>query len=137
MNPSRLPFPVRQRFGITLVESVAALSLLAVLTAAVIPVLSRTSQLRRKVDQREVALNAISNLLERASLLNTWNDTTVQAQTVELVSPLDLPSPEWKVMVTQESSIPLQRVEVTLSWQQPAGMRGSVSLVRWFAEEQP
>ena len=72
------------RHGTTLIEMGAALALLGTVLALLVPVLSRTSGLRESVDRREVALNTVANLLERASLVASPTPETLQPMADQL-----------------------------------------------------
>ena len=120
------------RRGTTLIEMGAALALLGTVLALLVPVLSRTSGLRESVDRREVALNTVANLLERASLVTQPTPETLQPIADQLATESEIAVPQWKIVVTPEQSPPLNRVEVSLSWQCSHAVRSSVSLVRWY-----
>lgn len=123
--------PSRSR-GFTLVEAGVALALLGTVMALLVPMLSRTSGLREQIDRREAALEAVANLLERASLIPQPTSETLQPIADQLASETELTSPQWKIVVTPEPAPSLNRVEATLSWQSPNEVRSSVSLVRWY-----
>lgn len=124
------------RTGMTLLEATVALSVVGVIMAAIIPVLSRTTKVRDQVDRREVALQAVANLLERAVALNERNETSLQA-IGPVVLPADvLPQPTWTFTVQTEEPA-LQRIEARLTWQLRGETPRSVSLVRWYPGGQP
>ncbi len=132
-NPvERQRFLVARLRGFTLVEMGAALALLGTVLALLVPVLSRTSGLREQVDRREVSLATVANLLERAALVPQPSPETLQPIAVQLASESGLDSPEWTIVVTPEQTPPLNRIEVSLSWNSPSQVRSSVSLVRWY-----
>lgn len=131
----RLPTGCRR--GFTLVEMGAALALLGTVLALLVPVLSRTSGLRDQINHREVALSAVANLLERAALVTAPTVESLQPIAEELTTDARLHVPQWKIVVTPESSPPLQRVEATLSWQASTETRSSVTLVRWYIGATP
>ena len=120
----------------TLLEAVVALVVLGAVVAAIIPVLSRTSMVREQVDRREVALHALSNLLERAAILPERTEDRLRATALELLPDGQLPQPEWKITV-QSDEPTLQRVEAELSWQHHDQARSSLSLVRWYPGGRP
>ncbi len=131
VTPSGSRDPNRRR-GTTLIEMGAALALLGTVLALLVPVLSRTAGLRESVDRREVALNTVANLLERASLVTQPTPETLQPIADQLATESEIAAPQWKIVVTPEQSPPLNRVEVSLSWQGFHEVRSSVSLVRWY-----
>ena len=129
--------PTGGRLGFTLVEVGAALALVGTVLALLVPVLSRTSGLRDQIDHREVALCAVANLLERASLVTAPTTESLQPIAKALTADSRLSAPQWKIVVTPEPSPPMQRVEATLSWQTPTETRHSVTLVRWYVGGKP
>ncbi len=110
----------------------AALALLGTVLALLVPVLARTSGLRESVDRREVALNTVANLLERASLVTNPTPESLQPMADQLATESEIAVPQWKIVVTPEQSPPMNRVEVSLSWQGSHEVRSEVSLVRWY-----
>lgn len=123
--------PSRPR-GFTLVEVGVAIALLGTVLALLVPMLSRTSGLREQIDRRETALEAVANLLERASLTPQPTPETLQPIADQLAAETELSGPQWKIVVTPEQAPSLNRVEASLSWQSPSEVRSSVSLVRWY-----
>lgn len=124
------------RTGMTLLEATVALSVVGVVVAAIIPVLSRTTRIRDHVDHRDVALQAVSNLLERAVTLNERNETSLQAIGPAVLPADVLPQPTWTFTVQTEEPA-LQRIEARLTWQLRDETPRSVSLVRWYPGGQP
>lgn len=124
-----------RRSGTTLVEATVAIALMGAIVAALIPVLSRTTAIREQVDRREIALEAVANLLERAATMPELSDERLLAISAEMIPDNRLPLPTWVVRVQPDSS--MTRVEVTLSWQHREQVRSSVSLVRWYPGGQP
>ena len=110
----------------------AALALLGTVLALLVPVLSRTTGLRESVDRREVALSAVANLLERATLVTNPTTESLQPIADQLAAETSLIAPQWKIVVTPELAPPMNRVEVSLSWQSNRQLRSEVSLVRWY-----
>ena len=135
LRPLSIRATQRPRPGAFLIEATVAIVLLGVVMALVVPVLSRTSMIREQVDRREIALDAVANLLERASRDPKLTEQALQAMTVELIPENRLPLPEWKV--TLHSEPPLQRVEASLTWQHRDAIRSSVKLARWYPGGQP
>ncbi len=127
----------RGRCGSTLIEMGAALALVGTVIALLVPVMSRTSGLREQVDRREVALGAVTNLLERASLVPHPTAESLQPLAAQLTVESPLTSPEWKIVVTPEQAPAMNRVEATLAWQARPGVRHSVKLVRWYVGGAP
>ena len=120
------------RRGTTLIEMGAALALLGTVLALLVPVLSRTTGLREQVDRREVALTTVANLLERATLVPQPTPETLQPIADQLAEESALTAPQWKIVVSPEQAPPMNRVEVSLSWQGSHAVRSEVSLVRWY-----
>ena len=109
-----------------------ALTLLGTVLALLVPVLSRTTGLRESVDRREVALTTVANLLERATLVSNPAPESLQPMADQLAAETRLTAPQWKIVVTPEQAPPMNRVEVSLSWQGQHQIRSEVSLVRWY-----
>ena len=120
------------RRGTTLLEMGAALALLGTVLALLVPVLARTSGLRESVDRRELAMNTVANLLERASQVTSPTPETLQPMADQLATESEIAGPQWKIVVTPELAPPMNRVEVSLSWQGSHEVRSEVSLVRWY-----
>ena len=124
--------PASPRRGSSLIEMGAALALLGTVLALLVPVLSRTTGLRESVDRREAALSTVANLLERAALVPNPTPETLQPIADQLATETSLAAPQWKIVVTPEQAPPMNRVEVSLSWQGSHEVRSEVSLVRWY-----
>lgn len=130
LQPQRTWTPRQLRSGMTLLEATVAITLLVGVMAAVVPVLSRTSMIRDQVDRRAIALDAVANVLERATREPELNEQKLQDLSAGRIPENRLALPEWKFTVHSEP--PLRRVEATLSWQHRDQIRSSVSLVRWY-----
>jgi type II secretory pathway pseudopilin PulG len=126
-----------QRRGSLLFEVGVAAALLATVMSVLIPVLARTSEKRAQINQRELALETVANLLERAALVPQPTHETLQPIADQLTRPDELPAPEWNIVVTTEQNPAMNRVEATLSWQSRPLIRHSVTLVRWYTGETP
>lgn len=129
--------PSRRRCGSMLLETGVAAALLVTIMGMLIPVLTRTSEKRQHIEQKEQALGAVANLLEHAALLSPPTHESLQPIADQLIAGQEIPDPEWKIVVAPEKSPPLTRVEVTLSWQSRPLVRHSVTLVRWYRGETP
>lgn len=130
LQPQRTWTPRQWRSGMTLLEATVAIALLVGVMAAVVPVLSRTSMIRDQVDRRAIALDAVANVLERATREPELTEQKLQDLSAGRIPEDRLALPEWKFAVHSEP--PLRRVEATLSWQHRDQIRSSVSLVRWY-----
>lgn len=124
------------RTGMTLLEATVALVVVGIVVAAVIPVLSRTSRIRDQVEHREVALQALANLLERATVLPERTETSLRAAGAAVLTADRLPQSKWEFSVQAEEPA-LQRIEARLTWQPRDQAPRSVSLVRWYPGGQP
>ena len=124
------------RPGMTLLEATVALAVVAIVVAAIIPVLSRTARIRDQVEHREVALQAVANLLERAAVLPERTEASLQAVVATVLPADQLPQPTW-VFTVQAEEPALQRIEAQLTWQHGGQTPRSVSLVRWYPGGQP
>ena len=120
-----------------MIEVGVAIALLGTVMALLVPILSRTSGLREQVDRREIALEAVANLLEQASLIPQPTTETLQPIADHLAAESGLTSPQWTIVVTPEQAPQLNRVQASLSWQSRSEVRSSVSLVRWYQGATP
>lgn len=134
----RIPFDVFHRHrGSVIVEATVAAVLLITIMSMLVPVLTRSAEQRREIDQREQALTAVANLLEHAALLSPPSLASLQPIAEQCIQHSELSNPEWTIIVTQEQSPPMNRVEATLSWQSRPLVRNSATLVRWYREGTP
>lgn len=122
----------RRRRGSALLEAMVAAALLITIMSMLVPVLARSAEKRHEIDQRELALTAVSNLLEHAGLQSPPNRESLQPIADQCIKDSELMNPEWKIVVTPEQSPPMNRVEATLSWQSRPHVRSSATLVRWY-----
>lgn len=120
------------RCGSMLLEVTVAAALLITIMGVLTPVLTRSAEKRHQIDQREQALGAVANLLEYAALQSPPSHESLQPIAEQLIKNEELTDPEWKIVVTPEQSPPMNRVEVTLSWQSRPLVRHSATLVRWY-----
>ena len=135
-HPGHTTFLAKRR-GSSLIEMAAALGLLGAAMAVLLPVLARTSGLRDEVDRREVAASAVANLLERASLVASPTPESLKPIADQLTEGSRLTAPQWQIVVTPETTPPMNRVAATLSWKTRHGTRNSVMLVRWYPGGKP
>jgi type II secretory pathway pseudopilin PulG len=120
----------------TLLEATVALVVVGIVVAAVIPVLSRTTGIRDQVEHREVALQALANLLERAAVLPERTEASLRSAGAAVLTADQLPQSRWEFSVQAEEPA-LQRIEARLTWQPRDQTPRSVSLVRWYPGGQP
>ena len=125
-------FRPRQRRGSMLIEATVAATLLITIMGLLIPVLTRSAEKRRQIDQREQALGVVTNLLEHAALQSPPTHEALQPIAEQLIKRAELTAPEWKIVVTPEQSPAMNRVEATLTWQSRPLVRHSATLVRWY-----
>lgn len=132
------PLPVKHRrsqnhrSGMTIIEATTGLVILMVVISSIVAVLSRNSSMRAQIEQHEFAMQAVANLLERAGVSPTPSEDQLRTIGQELLQDGSLTEPEWSIQSEQESTPPLRRTQITLSWKSPPRQNNSVSLVRWY-----
>ena len=123
---------LQRRRGTTIVEAMVAAALLITIMSMLVPVLTRSAEKRREIDEREQALAAVANLLEHAALQSSPSRESLQPIADQCLQHTELTTPEWKIVVTPEQSPSMNRVEATLSWQSRPHVRNTATLVRWY-----
>lgn len=128
------------REGITLIEIVAAVSILAVLLASSVQVTSALSQHQRAAERRALAMETAQALVEQLSNMR-WNDLVPQAAE-RLAVPREvrpfLPGAKLEAAVVEERQpVAAKRVSIKLTWTAPGGgPAGPVRLTAWaFPDE--
>jgi hypothetical protein len=127
------------RRGMTVLELVVAGSLLAALLVVCLQMLSATSQQRRTVDQRQLAILEVENEMERL-VARPWAELTPQAVVPPQLPPAvrsRLPGAEWSIEAVPSPADPLaKRITVSLRWQDYAGQfMKPVKIVTWRWKE--
>jgi type II secretory pathway pseudopilin PulG len=129
------------RNGITLVEIVAAVSVLAVLLATSVQMLSALSQRGRAAERRTLANETAQAMVEQLASMR-WDDLTPQAAerlaVPDQVQPF-LPGAKLEaVVVDEQEPVAAKRIFVKLTWTSPGGQpAGPVQLTAWSFPDEP
>ena len=125
------------RRGMMLLEVMVAGTLLAVLLAICVQLLSAAADQRRAADQRQSAIEELANLMERIAAL-PWSDLTMDLATKEQekLSPSaksQLPGAELKIEIIPSPEEPdAKRITASLRWQNRTGQYlAPLSLTTW------
>lgn len=126
---------VKRRAGFTLVELMGTCFLLGILFSMTIPAFVIIARERRSTQQRQMALQHATNLLEQ-SAARAWADLVPGDQTISAASPdllAVLPGMEQYLTVKPFPDEPAGRqVTATVRWQNHTGrMDSSVQLSAW------
>ncbi len=123
------------RRGLTVLESVVALGVIAALLAVTLKMFAATAAERRAVERRSVAEIEAANIAERISTL-PWNEITSQGLAQISLSPAAkefLPRGELSVAVEDTAAGPPgKHVRLEITWTDAAGQREApVRLSSW------
>lgn len=126
---------VRFRPGFTLIETIAALVVLAAAMTAVVQTVAVVSRQRQLTERRALAVQEAANVMERVYGL-PWSELTPERAAQETLSPVcrqRLPAAALKVTVQATGDPPNQKsLLVELDWQDADGGRNRpVSLAAW------
>jgi Tfp pilus assembly protein PilE len=122
------------RVGVTFVELIAAVAVMAVLFAAAVQMLAVAARQRRACERQRVALELASNLMERATILPY--DQISKERLEQLAADLEpkVAGTSWRIDVyeTNEEHLLGKRVSLQLIWD-PGTVRRSpeIRLVAW------
>ena len=124
------------RSGVLLLELIIAGLLLGVVMSMAIPTLGLIARQRQATRQRQVAILAVGNLMERMTLLD-WNELTQEhTQQVQLPESLKNELSEAKLTITvtaAESPTEVRRVHIELQWEiAPSRPAPVVHLTAWI-----
>jgi competence protein ComGC len=114
---ARTSRPAKGRGGVTLIEMIAACTLLSALVLVMVPLLSRLAEVRADVRDREYAVRQLRNLLEQHPLHDGLDESPLDA---EPFSRLEEPRVEMQIDPQEDGS---RRVTVSVSWLNSAGQR--------------
>lgn len=128
-------YPCASRRGFTVIEVSLALAVLLAASILLTQFLVASSQQRKLADQRRLALEELSNRLERV-MAAKWEDVNVPAiegqefsQTVQE----NLPAAKLTVDITDEPGGPTsgKRVRLEISWEQHGQRVSPIGLTGW------
>ena len=130
----------RRSRGLTLVEVVAAASVLAVLLTTSVQMLSALAERQRAAERRTLAIETVQALVEQLGNM-AWDDLTPQAAE-QLALPDQarpfLPGAKLEAAIVDEAEpVAAKRIVVKLTWNGPGGQpTGPVRLTAWtFRDE--
>lgn len=106
------------RRGMSLMELIVACGLLAMLTSVLIPTLQGIARARNELLLRELAIRELRNLAERGLAGEEPSSLRLSSTTEQL-----LPGPELAIAVLPEPETALERIRMSLSWEDSAGQR--------------
>lgn len=109
-----------QRRGTSLVELIAAMSLLAVVGAVLVPLLGQLALVRQDLSQQELAIRELRNLAEQARVSPQPAGLLLAPSVQER-----LQQPELGIRTVLEPDGRLERVTLSLSWVNQSGQRTS------------
>ena len=125
------------RRGMMLLEVIVAGSLLAVLMAICVQLLSAAADQRHAADQRQCAIEELANLMERIAA-RPWADlteavATQEQETLSASAESQLPGAELKIEIVAEPEEPdAKRITASLRWQNRNGQYvAPLSLTTW------
>jgi Tfp pilus assembly protein PilV len=126
---------MRNRRGFSLLESFAAMVLLAAMLTVSLQFLRALADHRRAVRQREAAVQETANVMERLCA-QRWHDLTAETGKQVQLSPQAsrvLPGGVLKVEITPSNEKPeCKRISVVVSWQDvPGRPNRPARLVAW------
>ncbi len=117
--------------GVSIVETIAAVAVLATVCTISLQYMSATAVQRREIERRHAALQEAENILERLTALPWDKLSSTSAEKIELSPDLRnaLPGAQLNVeVVPGESDVSEKKISLTLSWNDHGG--NSVSPVR-------
>src|SRR6185503_12216075 len=123
------------RLGFTVIEVSLALTVLLAASILLTQFLVASSQQRKLADQRRLALEELSNRLERV-MAATWEDVNVAAIEGQEFSPAvqeNLPAAKLLASITDEpgGSTSGKRVRLEISWEQHGQRVSPIRLTGW------
>lgn len=125
--------------GFTVLEVTLALTVLLAATVLLSQFLIAAKLQRRVGDQRRLALEELSNRMERV-LAAKWEDVTAEAIEKQAIAPqiLDaLPDAKLTAYVTDEPAPPLgKKIRLEITWEQGEGRISPIGLTAWRFREQ-
>jgi hypothetical protein len=133
----------KTRRAMTLFEMVTALFILTTAMAAIMQLVAVTSNQRRALDQRRLAMLEVSNQAERIALL-AWNETSANNLTTwqpseELLAAL--PQARFTVSVNDETGPPAaRRIRLAVTWTNAVGQEvdpAARTVWKFLEEAQP
>jgi type II secretory pathway pseudopilin PulG len=120
--------------GVTLLEVTLALTILVGATALLAQFLVASSRQRRVADQRQLALEELSNRMERA-LAGKWESLTAAELEQAAIAPRvldELPAASIKATVDEEAEpVTGKRIRLEISWESSGGRAAPLSLTAW------
>lgn len=129
----------RYQAGFTVLEVTLAMTVLLAASVLLSQFLIAAKLQRRVGDQRRLALEELSNRMERV-LAAKWEDVTVDIVEKQPLSPLakeTLPAAELKAIVSDEPGPPVgKKIRLEISWEQGEGRISPISLTAWRFREQ-
>ena len=123
------------RRGAMLVETAIGIALAVVAMMAVAQLVAVVAKQRHETAQFQLAIQEVSNVMERMTVL-PWDELTTEAAEQFVASrdsAVALDDPELTITVSDvDDSLPAKRIEVTLAWRDQAHRRVEpVRLVAW------
>ncbi len=119
----------RMRRGVTLMEAVAAITLLSAIAAGLLPLISRTAELRDEAAHHSTAVTETANLMERIAVLRgdgQLDDAQLQELELSDWAAAELSEPELEITIADErDGLPHRRLTVSLSYRNAAGERSA------------
>ena len=121
----------QQRFGVTAVETLVGFTLLTAALSVATPLVVRNGRLLSEQQDYRLALDEVSNQLERLSALPP---DELAAALEELVPSSATASrlPTARLSGQLEAEDVGQRLTVSLSWEEPQRYRSPISLTTWI-----
>lgn len=123
------------RRGMSLMELIVACGLLATLASVLIPTLQGIARARTELLLKELAIRELRNLAERGLAGEEPSSLRLSSTTEQL-----LPGPELVVTVLPEPETSLERIRMSLSWEDSVGQRIVPVELNWWrisAGEEP
>lgn len=125
--------------GFTVLEVTLALTVLLAATVLLSQFLIAAKLQRRVGDQRRLALEELSNRMERV-LAAKWEDVTAEAIEKQAIAPqiLDaLPDAKLTAHVSNEPAPPLgKKIRLEITWEQGEGRISPIGLTAWRLREE-
>jgi len=135
-KPSNTDHGLSPSRGFSILEVLVAMSILGVLFVTIVPILGWAAEQRHNADQRQFALQEVSNLMEHASL-QPWDKLTQES-----LAHVPLSSEAQNVLKNAQLEIraidhadtpPAKQVTITLRWKDRTGtFVRPVRLTTWF-----
>ena len=130
---------LKKNSGFTILELSLALTILFAAAFLLTQFLVASQHQRRAGDQRRLALEELSNRMERV-LAAKWDEVNAAAIEKQALSPLvqeKLPDAKLTALVTDEPGPPIgKQIRLEISWEQGEGRGAPLGLTAWRYRQQ-